>query len=222
VERPSAQERLRHTLSEWRSSPQLGCLLEAAFDPEHDHFAGSPQAAVSVVEYISYGSAIAAQDDRAFRGALRAHLERGEACLALRHFPLVDASPQSWLSACAVEAAGRQARFWDLHEAITERLARQGPSRNEHSAVLSDARKVSLDIPQLEHDMDRVAVTERVLASFAGGVRSGVSGVPTFYVQGIRQHVTGPEELVGRLGQALEGKLDALWPPRRTANARSG
>jgi protein-disulfide isomerase len=208
-----AEERLRRALRSWHSRPQRGCWLDRPLDATHDHVVGAPDARLAIVEYGCYGSTHAAQDDRAFRGSLRLLLEQGHIRFALRHFPLVDANPHAWFAACAVEAATRQERFWDLHEALSQRLAHEGPTRHESAAVLAAARQVGLDVSQLEQDMGSAATTERVLDDFASGVRSGVNGTPCFFAQGVRQQVSQPGELVTRLQAALAGDSSSLWPP---------
>ena len=206
-------EQMLQSLADWRTSSSLGCELAERLDPSRDHIVGNPAARIAVVEYDCYGSSSDARDDRAFRAELRGVLEQGRVCFARRHFPLIDAHPEAWLAACAVEAADYQGRFWDLHEAMSQALAQTSSRRLEPRLILALARDLGLSVDRLIDDIVRPAIADRIMGEFRGGVRSGVNGTPTFYVAGIRQLVDTPEQLIRRLERALGGDLTALWPP---------
>jgi protein-disulfide isomerase len=204
------EERLARALLIWRGSPKRGFELAEPLDPSRDRIVGDPAAPIAVVEYACYGSPAGAREDRALRAPLREMLLERKICFAVRHFPLTDGSSHAWMAACAVEAADHQDRFWDLHEAISQALAQMRSNRLELSVILTLARDLGLDTDRLERDMKRPETGERILRDFESGVRSGVNGVPSFYVAGIRQIIERPEELVARLGRALSGDRVAL------------
>jgi protein-disulfide isomerase len=89
--------------------------------------------------------------------------------------------PYAERAAEAVEAAGAQGRFWDMHELLFT-----------HQRALTDAdllryaRQLGLDLDRFEEELATGAFVERVRADFLSGVRSGVNATPTFFVNGRR------------------------------------
>jgi protein-disulfide isomerase len=187
--------------------------LSEPFDPERDHFRGDPAASVVVVEYGELGSPAESREDRALRNKLRPMLDDGRICLAFRHFPIIDSHPGAWLAAQGVEAADLQGRFWDLHAALTDVETSTWATELNTRTILTVARHLKLDVVRLEADMGAPWIAARILRDLHSGFRSGVNGVPTYYVQGIRQLVEGPDELLERIEHALAGDFGALWPP---------
>jgi protein-disulfide isomerase len=203
------QDEIREGLDAWRHNRRPGSELSEPVDPQRDHVCGDPAATVVVVEYGSYGSPVGSKEDREFRATLRSWLDEGKICLALRHFPLIDSYPCAWLAAQAVEAAGCQGRFWEMHDALT----RPWPEEIGRPEIVDMARQLKLDVDRLESDLERASVVERIFRDFNSGVTSGVNGAPTFYVQGVRQDIDEPAELHAKLESALAGDLASLWPP---------
>lgn len=204
---------LREGLQQWRRAAHAGSELSEPVDPQRDHVCGDPASPVVVVEYGSYGSGGGSKEDLAFRATLREWLGEGRICLAFRHFPLIDSHPSAWLAALAVEAAGSQESFWEMHDALIKALTQPWANEIDRHEIVAIARRLELDVDRLEHDMERSAAAERIFRDFNSGVRSGVNGAPTFYVQGVRQDIDEPDELHARLESALAGDLASLWPP---------
>jgi protein-disulfide isomerase/ketosteroid isomerase-like protein len=213
------QPEVRKTLHDWRHHMANGSELAEPVDSAQDHVRGTPSAPVIVVEYGCLGSLSESVDDLALRDMLRRLLDEGRICLVFRHFPVVDAYPGAWLGAQAVEAADRQDRFWEMRDALTDSLTMPGAKELDRSAVRAAAGRLKLDIDRLAADMEHGSTAAKILRDLYGGVRSGVNGAPTFYVQGIRQDVDGPDELLERIDAALAGDLAALWPPQHTGAA---
>jgi protein-disulfide isomerase len=96
-----------------------------------------------------------------------------------RHFPVRSKHPRAWACACAAEAAGRQGRFWELHDAL---YADQGHIEDPHLWEL--ARRLGLDIDRFDEDRRSGEVAARVRRDFEAGVRAGVVATPTLFVDG--------------------------------------
>ncbi|HEY1837005.1 MAG TPA: Na+/H+ antiporter NhaA [Rhizomicrobium sp.] len=99
----------------------------------------------------------------------------------LRHFPVERIHPGATFAARVVEAAGRQGRFWDMHD----RLFDEEPPFSE-AHILDMARGLGLDMKRLEHDLAAPETLAPVEADIADGRRLGVSGTPTIFVDGVR------------------------------------
>jgi protein-disulfide isomerase len=208
---------VRAALHGWRSHMSHGMELADALDPARDHVRGDVSAAVRVVEYGALGSRAQSEEDRAVREKLVGLIDDGRVCLAFRHFPIIDSHPGAWLGALAVEAASLQGRFWELHSELTEAQTLPWATELDTRAILSAARRAGLDVGRLRRALDAPESVAKILQDLYGGIRSGVNGVPTFYVCGIRQDVDEPDELLDRVKHALAGDIAALWPPLHEA-----
>jgi protein-disulfide isomerase len=99
--------------------------------------------------------------------------------LVFRHFALAS-RPRALTLACAVEAAGRQGAFWELHDALLEDQA-----HSEDPHLWAHAQRLGLDVARLQSDRRSPQVAERVRADLRGGLRAGVAQTPTLFVDGI-------------------------------------
>jgi protein-disulfide isomerase len=144
-----------------------------------DHTDGPADAPVTLVEYGDYecphcGAAypIVKAVQKRLHGSLR---------FVFRNFPLNQAHPHAELAAEAAEAAAAQGQFWPMHDAIFEHQ-----DDLSLSAVLSLARALGLNMMRFESDLSARRFLEHVKRDFTGGVRSGVNGTPTFFINGKR------------------------------------
>ncbi len=89
--------------------------------------------------------------------------------------------PQALISAQAAEAADKQQKFWEMHDTIFEH-------QNILSAgnLLNFAEKLNLDLEKFSKDWKSKIVLSKVETDFDGGIRSGVNGTPTFFLNGTR------------------------------------
>jgi Na+:H+ antiporter, NhaA family len=99
----------------------------------------------------------------------------------LRHFPVERIHPGATFAARVVEAAGKQGRFWEMHDRLFDE---EPPFTEEH--ILAMARGIGLDMKRLEQDLADPATLAHVEADIAEGRRHGVSGTPTIFVDGVR------------------------------------
>ncbi|MGE0651411.1 MAG: Na+/H+ antiporter NhaA [Alphaproteobacteria bacterium] len=98
-----------------------------------------------------------------------------------RHFPNEGAHPGAELIARAAEAAGEQGRFWEMHD----RLYGQEPPI-DRDQVFDIARSLGLDLARFESDLEKEEVVKRVNEDLADGRRNGVTGTPTYFINGLR------------------------------------
>jgi protein-disulfide isomerase len=98
-----------------------------------------------------------------------------------RHFPLVEMHPHAESAAEAAEAAGAQGRFWEMHDILF---------RNQHALddefLLLYAARIGVDAQRVARELAAGTWTKKVRDDFRGGVRSGVNGTPTFFINGFR------------------------------------
>jgi protein-disulfide isomerase len=116
---------------------------------------------------------------------------------AYRHFPLTQVHPHAEHAAEAAEAAGAQGKFWEMHDTLYEH------QRALHDAHLRQyAEWLGLDLGRFDEEMGRHVHAGRVREDFLSGVRSGVNGTPTFFINGVRHD--GSYDLATLLA-AIEG-----------------
>jgi protein-disulfide isomerase len=146
---------------------------------DRDHIQGPSNAAVTLVEYGDYqcpycGAAypIVKQLQQAMGDALR---------LVFRNFPITTAHPHAELAAEAAEAAAAQGQFWPMHDLLYENQQRLGAGD-----LRGYADRLGLDGERFERDLEDHAYAARVREDFMSGVRSGVNGTPTFFINGAR------------------------------------
>jgi NhaA family Na+:H+ antiporter len=98
-----------------------------------------------------------------------------------RHFPIRSSHPNAQQAAEAAEAAAAQGKFWEMHDLLYEH---QGNLDAERLTIF--AEELGLDQQQFQRDIEQGKYKEKVDEDFKSGVRSGVNGTPTFYINGDR------------------------------------
>ncbi len=144
-----------------------------------DHALGPSDAPATLLEYGDYecphcGAAYPIVE--ALRDRLGDLLQ-----FAYRHFPLSQIHPHAALAAESAEAAGAQGKFWEMHEAL---FTHQDALDGVH--LLRYAAAIGLDVDEFRRDLETHAHAARVKEDFMSGVRSGVNGTPTFFINGLR------------------------------------
>ena len=119
-----------------------------------------------------------------------------------RNFPLATAHPHAERAAEAAEAAASQGQFWAMHDRLFEN---QNALDDEH--LVQYAVALGLDESRFVSELAGHVHAARVREDFMGGVRSGVNGTPTFFINGVRHD--GPFDL-GALLAAIEGEIADL------------
>jgi protein-disulfide isomerase len=144
-----------------------------------DHIQGPETAPITLVEYGDYQCPYCA---KAYVIVKLIQTQLGRRLrFVFRNFPLSQVHPQAELAAEAAEAAGAQDKFWKMHDALYENQAVLSP---ELIGVL--AQELKLEMERFEDDLASGRFRERVKRDFMGGVRSGVAGTPTFFINGER------------------------------------
>lgn len=150
---------------------------------DRDHVKGPIAAPVTIVEYGDY--------ECPFCGAAHLVLKELEnrvgsrVRFVFRHFPLTRIHPHAQHAAEAAEAAGAQGRFWAMHDTLFEH---QRALDDAH--LLSYAAALGLDVERFARELSAHVYAPRVREDFMSGVRSGVNGTPTFFINGRRHDGT--------------------------------
>ena len=115
-----------------------------------------------------------------------------------RNFPITTSHPHAEQAAEAAEAAAAQGRFWPMHDVLYENQKRLGAAD-----LRGYAEQLGLDVEPFDQELAEHVHAERVREDFMSGVRSGVNGTPTFYINGARHDDSYDiETLLAALGRA--------------------
>jgi protein-disulfide isomerase len=146
---------------------------------DDDHVLGAPDAPVTLVEYGDYQCPFCRAAQSSVQELLRLRPETVQ--LVYRHFPLTNVHPYAEPAAELAEAAAQRGRFWPMHDWLFAHQDRLDPP---HLAV--GAGRVGLPVEEVGYELNAKKYLGRVQRDFVGGIRSGVNGTPTFFVNGIR------------------------------------
>lgn len=142
-----------------------------------DHFQGNENAAIELVEYGDYQCP---HCGRAYPIIKSIQEKMGDDLkFVFRNFPLAQIHPNAVHAAIATEAAALQDKFWEMHDFIFEHQ-----SREDDSALVRYATVLKLNVQQFEADFEKQELAQKVDDDFESGVRSGVNGTPSFFING--------------------------------------
>jgi Na+/H+ antiporter NhaA len=153
--------------------------LAVPVDPTRDHIRGPATASVTIVEYGDFQCPNCGQAEP----VVRALLSDDDIRYVWRHLPLTDVHPQAELAAEASEAAAAQGKFWEMHDLLLDRQ-----DRLRITDLLQYADELGLDRDQFHDQLKRHVFAGRVARDVESADLSGVSGTPTFFINGQRHY----------------------------------
>ena len=163
-----------------------------------DHAEGPADASVTLVEYGDYqcpycGAAypVVKEVQKTLGKKLR---------FVFRNFPLTQAHPYALIAAEAAEAAALQGKFWEMHDLLFEEQHLLKPE-----IIPIWAERIGLNVEPFGNDIKKDVVEKRIQEDRRSGIRSGVNGTPTFFINGSRYD--GPPDYNSLLA-ALESALE--------------
>ncbi|MGD0063914.1 MAG: Na+/H+ antiporter NhaA [Streptosporangiaceae bacterium] len=149
-------------------------------EPGRDHIRGPAHSPVTVVEYGDFECPYCGQAEPGVRELLR---EFGDIRYVWRHLPLPDVHPEAQLAAEAAEAAGRQGKFWEMHDRLFDHQDALRPRD-----LIGHAAALGLDIDRFATDLRKHVGAAHVSEDVESADLSNVSGTPTFFVNGRRHY----------------------------------
>jgi protein-disulfide isomerase len=180
---------------------------------DDDHSIGPATAPVTLVEYGDYQCLYCGMAHPLVQELLRQRADTLR--YVYRHFPFVSVHPYAETAAETAEAAGVRGRFWHMHEWLFEHQDRINPVH-----LVDGIADVGPLVDEVVEEVDNQVYRDRVQRDFVSGVRSGVNGTPTFFVNG-RRHSGGYSlaELLDAvdLAAAATRHDETGTPARRTA-----
>ncbi|HEU5416957.1 MAG TPA: Na+/H+ antiporter NhaA [Streptosporangiaceae bacterium] len=154
--------------------------LAVPVDENYDHIRGPEKSPVTVVEYGDFECPYCGEAEPVIRELLAGF---GDVRYVWRHLPLTDVHPHAQLAAEGSEAAAKQGGFWAMHD---ELLAHQGALNRRD--LIRYAGDIGLDTERFADDLARRAGLPKIARDVDSADQSGVSGTPTFFINGQRHH----------------------------------
>jgi Na+/H+ antiporter NhaA len=177
--------------------------LSEEIDPARDHIRGPDDALVTLLEYGDFECPYCGQAESVVRELLGTFGD--DLRYVWRHLPLNDVHARAQLAAEAAEAAAAQGAFWELYDALfaqQDALAPQDLGRN--------AQELGLDVERFWEELRHHAHTPRVAEDVASADASGVSGTPTFFVNGRRHHGAYDIDTLARVVRSARARASLI------------
>jgi Na+/H+ antiporter NhaA len=153
--------------------------LSEDVDPTRDHVRGPDDAPVTLVEYGDFECPFCGQAEPVLRELLESFGD--DVRYVWRHLPLNDVHSSAQLAAEAVEAAAAQGAFWEMYDAFLSHQDALMPQ--DITRIASD---LNLDVDRFWSEIRRHEYAPRVAEDVASADASGVSGTPSFFINGRR------------------------------------
>jgi protein-disulfide isomerase len=163
------------------SATEWEAVLTSPVTEGRDHVQGPADAPLTLVEYGDY--------ECPYCGAAYPIIKEVQARMGdqlrfvFRNFPISTSHPHAEHAAEAAEAASAQSRFWPMHDLLYANQQRLG-DQDLHAY----AERLGLDLERFDHELAEHVHAARVHDDFLTGVRSGVNGTPSFYINGARHN----------------------------------
>jgi protein-disulfide isomerase len=153
---------------------------------DRDHLRGPADALVTLLEYGDYECPYCGRAYYVIHELMK--LAGDDFRFAFRNFPLVEVHPHAEHAAEAAEAAGAQGKFWRMHDTLFEHQ-----NALEDADLIRYATALRLEVKRFRQELAEHVYAGRVLEDFNSGVQSGVTGTPTFFINGLRYE--GPHDV---------------------------
>lgn len=144
---------------------------------------GAENSEVTIIEFADYQCPYCAAAEETLRQVMDQY--EGKVRIVHRDFPLSDIHALAVPAAEAARCAGEQDAFWEYHDLLYARL-RNGLRLANKDQLIEFGQELDLDVPDLRSCLESERYRESVQKDWEEGVRYGVSGTPTFFINGYR------------------------------------
>ncbi len=165
------------------------------------HIKGNPDAAVTLVEYSDFQCPACGQ----FEPIVSAVMEQygDQLSLEYKHFPLISIHPYAVPAARAAEAAAQQGKFWEMHDKLFENQSVWANSSNPQSYFIVYAEELGLDVTLFKRHLRSAMINDAVGAAFDEARTLGLTGTPSFFLNGERFEFATLEDFTSGIEAAL-------------------
>jgi protein-disulfide isomerase len=156
-----------------------------------DHVLGPQKAPITLLEYGDYECPYCRQANLIVGNVVQQLGDKMR--FAFRNFPLTQIHPHAQHAAEAAECAGAQNKFWEMHDILYE-----NQQALEDENLLKYAEILELNMSRFQNDFYNHTFAGLIREDFLSGVRSGVNGTPTFYINRMRYNDSWDQETLTR------------------------
>ncbi len=174
---------------------------------EDDHSYGNSAGQVTLIEYSDFQCPACASIEPILKTLREQYPDKLN--FVYRHFPLKSIHRNAEISAQAAEAAGKQGKFWEMHNMIFEKQSAWSRNGNKDTFI-GYAQELSLDIEKFKSDLNSSEVSAKVDRDLKSGEGAGVQGTPTFFLNGEKIQFRTLEEFVKIIEQAINEKYSYM------------
>ncbi len=146
-----------------------------------DHVRGNPEG-VTLMVYADFQCPACATEHKIMAQAWSNISSKAQQIF--RHYPLTNVHPHAWTAALYAEAAGRQGKFWEMHDVLFVNQAYWSALANVEDEFDAYLQELDLDIDQARQDMASDALIQKIRNNQRGGTRAGVRSTPALFVNG--------------------------------------
>lgn len=146
------------------------------------HTKGNSSASVTLVEYSDFQCPACGQFYPVVKEILDQYGDR--IAFEYKHFPLISIHPNAMPAAKAAEAAAQQGKFFEMHDKLFENQSVWSNSANPTSFFLTYATELGLDVELFKRHLKSAMIESSIEDSFSAGRNRGLTGTPTFYLNG--------------------------------------
>jgi protein-disulfide isomerase len=173
------------------------------FEP---HYKGNPAAAVTLVEYSDFQCPACA----AFQPVLEDVIGQfGDSLrIEFKHFPLIDIHSLAEPAARAAEAAGQQGAFFEFHDLLYANQEAWAKSPNPAGMFIQYAEELGLDVDKFKSQSRASMIRDRVREDLQEARSLGLTGTPSFFLNGERMSFLTYEEFINQIEQAINPEVE--------------
>lgn len=170
-----------------------------------DHSKGNPDANVVLVEYSDFQCPACAAFQPYIEEVLA--LYGDQLRFEYKHFPL-PIHPSAIPAGVAAEAAGQQGKFFEYHDALFENQSDWSGSVAPQALFIEYAETLGLDMDTFRRHIKSSVLRDQVRNGITEGRELGITGTPTFFLNGERMNISTYEDFIGQIALAVNPSSD--------------
>lgn len=170
---------------------------------ESDHVRGNPAGTVTVIEYGDFQCPFCGDVHPILDQVVSEYEDRVQ--FSFRHFPIVNAHPRAMIAHRSAEAAGKQDKFFEMHDLLFERQSLWSEAENAADVIRGYAEEIGLDMVQFDNDYKDPATLSFITDQLKEAEAIGVNSTPSFYING--EKLEQPPRSAADLIEAIEKAL---------------
>lgn len=164
-------------LIKWINTPTTE-TVEIGQITENDHIKGNPDAALTLIEYSDFQCPACASYAPVVRQLNEEFFD--ELRIVYRHFPLTSIHGNAYDAAKAAEAAGKQGKFWEMHDILFEKQDDWESDGNPKDKFIEYANDLGLDEEMFTNDYESSEFEDKINQDIFVGTRLNIDSTPTF------------------------------------------